>query len=315
MRKILICFIIIFLLNSVVACSKTIDESKESTTMQTEIVKYMNSMGLKRVSESISKNIRNAIKLNTRKVKEGDISIGETKIGGKPDVTNDFVWPEWNSRYLSFIAQINLEEVAQYDLEKLLPSTGVIYFFYDSNQETWGFDPKDEGSWKVIYYSGNVSGLKRAEFPKDMPLEGRFQACKVEMKSERSFPAWESVYIDELKLTEEEQDAYFDFCEEQNEDSIINKILGHPDQIQGDMQLECQLVSNGLYCGDASGYNDPKRKELEKGMKDWRLLLQIDSDENAGMMWGDVGRLYFWIKADDLAEKRFDKAWMNLQCS
>ncbi|NLW46554.1 MAG: DUF1963 domain-containing protein, partial [Firmicutes bacterium] len=118
--------------------------------MQTEIVKDMNSKGLKRVSESISKNIRNGIKLKTRKVKEVDISIGETKIGGKPDVPNDFVWPKWNSRYLSFIAQINLDEVAQYDLEKLLPSTGIIYFFYDSNQETWGFDPKDIGSWKVI---------------------------------------------------------------------------------------------------------------------------------------------------------------------
>lgn len=315
MRKILICFLIIILINSFVACSKAINKNRETTIMQTEIVKEMNSKGLKRVSESISKNIRNAIKLNTQKADEEAISIGETKIGGKPDVPIDFVWPQWNSRYLSFIAQINLDEAAQYDLEKLLPSTGIIYFFYDSNQETWGFDPKDIGSWKVIYYSGNTSELKRIEFPKDMPQEGKFHACKVEIKSERSFPAWESVYIDELKFTEKEQNAYFDFCEEQNEGSIINKILGHPDQIQGDMQLECQLVSNGLYCGDASGYNDPKRKELEKGMKDWRLLLQIDSDENSGMMWGDVGRIYFWIKSDDLAEKRFNKVWMNLQCS
>lgn len=96
---------------------------------------------------------------------------------------------------------------------------------------------------------------------------------------------------------------------------MIHKLLGHPDQIQGDMQLECQLVSNGLYCGDSTGYQDPKRKILEKSVKDWRLLFQVDSDESCGMMWGDVGRLYFWIKKDDLKNKDFEKAWMILQCS
>ena len=86
--------------------------------------------------------------------------------------------------------------------------------------------------------------------------------------------------------------------------------------IQSEMELECQLVSNGLYCGDPSGYNDPKAKELEKGAKDWILLLQIDSeDEKTGMMWGDVGRLYFWIKREDLKNKNFNKSWMILQCS
>jgi hypothetical protein len=34
-----------------------------------------------------------------------------------------------------------------------------------------------------------------------------------------------------------------------------HRILGHSTNIQGDMQLEAQLVTNGLYCGDPSGYN------------------------------------------------------------
>jgi uncharacterized protein YwqG len=96
------------------------------------------------------------------------------------------------------------------------------------------------------------------------------------------------------------------------EDSTINKILGHPDQIQNDMQSECPLVTNSIY-GDAANRH-PRRKELQKEAKEWRLLLQIDFDDDAGMMWGDVGRIYFWIKADDLANKRFDKVWVMLQC-
>ncbi len=61
-------------------------------------------------------------------------------------------------------------------------------------------------------------------------------------------------------------------------------MLGQPRQIQNDMQLECQLVSNGLNFGDVSGRKDPRRAELEELVREWRLLLEIDSDDHAGMM-------------------------------
>jgi uncharacterized protein YwqG len=70
-----------------------------------------------------------------------------------------------------------------------------------------------------------------------------------------------------------------------------------------------------LYCGDPSGYNDPRAEGLKKDANQWILLFQIDSIDKAGMMWGDVGRVYFWIKKDDLEKKDFDKIWFVLQCS
>ena len=39
--------------------------------------------------------------------------------------------------------------------------------------------------------------------------------------------------------------------------------------VQGDMQLEAQLVMNGLYCGDPSGYHDPRAAKLEKTCEEW----------------------------------------------
>jgi uncharacterized protein YwqG len=80
------------------------------------------------------------------------------------------------------------------------------------------------------------------------------------------------------------------------------------------MDLECQLVSNGIDCGDPSNYESPEVKELDKGRSDWILLLQIDTDDDVKMMWGDGGMLYFWIKKDDLKESRFENSWMILQC-
>src|SRR5262245_21650854 len=98
-----------------------------------------------------------------------------------------------------------------------------------------------------------------------------------------------------------------------------HQLLGHPKEIQGEMQTECQFASNGYYCGGASRFQNPPL-ELLNGTKDWRLLFQLDTDDDIqsgkpGIMWGDCGRLYFWIRHQDLAMGRFEDTWMVLQCS
>ena len=80
------------------------------------------------------------------------------------------------------------------------------------------------------------------------------------------------------------------------------------------MQLECRLVANGLYCGNASGYRDPRAALLRPGAADWRLLFQVDSQDEAGMMWGDLGRRYYWIRHEDLTARNWDRTWLILQC-
>jgi len=129
-----------------------------------------------------------------------------------------------------------------------------------------------------------------------------------------TIPPWESPQIDNLGLSQSEMDAYVDLVERITPGEQIHRVLGWPDQIQADMQLECQLVTHGLYVGDETGFDDPRARELARGAEDWRLLLQLDSDETIGMMWGDVGRLYWWIREADLRTRRFDASWLILQC-
>ena len=101
---------------------------------------------------------------------------------------------------------------------------------------------------------------------------------------------------------------------------IIHRCGGYPENTQGDMRLECQLVSHGLYCGDASGYKDPGCAVLEKGASDWKLLLQVDSDHKRfRWMWGDAGRVLFLGAATGYRVGRFqqrvDHAAMRLSRS
>jgi uncharacterized protein YwqG len=98
-------------------------------------------------------------------------------------------------------------------------------------------------------------------------------------------------------------------------DETINRLLGNPDPVQGDMQEECQLASNGIYSGDGKYREDPRSLALLKESSRWRLLLQVDSVDAADMMWGDVGRIYFWLKDEDLRAHRWEETWLVLQCS
>lgn len=276
----------------------------------------MDKVGLARVADDLEKLMQVSIRLKAKVASEGELKPGSSKLGGTPDLPEGTAWPECNGVPMALLAQLRLQDVAFYDPDGRLPKSGMLYFFYETKEQKWGFDPKDRGHWNVIYYDGDVARLRPATPPDRLPEESRFRACKLAYSNEITLPSWESERVKRLKLSQEEWDRYVTFpgasC---GEGETIHRLLGHPERIQGDMQLECQCASHGLYMGDSSGYDDPKRPALEKGAEDWQLLLQIDSDEdNMGTMWGDVGRVYFWIRQQDLQKRDFSNVWLVLQC-
>jgi len=241
--------------------------------------------------------------------------VGTSRLGGLPDLPVETDWPVNDGEPLSFIAQLNLAETRQYDAEGLLPESGLLSFFYDAvAQEAWGFDPADHGSFAVLY-SPASSQLVSREAPATLDHEGVFAPVGLTMASEATFVGWESFAIESLRMNPQEALEYATVLDDQgSEQGVVHRLLGHPDPIQGEMQVECQLVSNGLYCGDSSGYEDPRATALRRDAGDWRLLLQVDSDEDAGMMWGDVGRIYYWIRTEDLRRRDWELSWLILQC-
>jgi uncharacterized protein YwqG len=257
--------------------------------------------------------IRPSIRLTSEVVEDADTGSGQTKLGGRPDLPTDFKWPQYSGAPQSFIAQVNLAETHACDVDGVLPATGLLSFFYDSSQNVWGYDPEEDGAW-AVHYTPDSDALIRHTPPTDLPAEASFGAVRLDPSPELTYAPWEFSEIAALNLTRDQKFAYADALGD-DEDMTIHRLLGHPDPIQGDMQLECQLVAHGLYCGDASAYRDPRAGELARGASDWRLLLQIDSDDDAGMMWGDAGRIYFWMHKDDLAARNWEQSRLVLQCS
>lgn len=273
--------------------------------------------GLKEVAEQILQFAKNSIRAIATPTVDKEIQIGHSKIGGAPDIPTDFVWPQTkNGQFLHFLCQLNLAEIKPFDSNNLLPTDGLLSFFYDVVEQPWGFDPNDEDGFHVFHFT--QAKLQRTEQPNT--LMESINSAALSFKNEWTLPSWESPDGQKLTdlLTEQQEDAYndflFDWIDEGETEHTTHRIDGHPNMIQGDMYLECQLVTNGLYCGDSTGYDHPLRKELEPHAKDWKLLLQLDSADDLGYMWGDSGKLYFWIREQDCKNKAFDKVWAILQC-
>jgi uncharacterized protein YwqG len=163
-----------------------------------------------------------------------------------------------------------------------------------------------------VIYTPATAEVQRREPPPDLSSEGVFPSVGLRSRAEMTFAPWESYDVERLGMTREEGFAYAELFHDR--DDVIHRLLGHPDPVQGDMQVACQLVTNGLYCGDSSGYEDPRAADLRTGAAEWRLLLQIDSQDEAEMMWGDVGRIYYWIKHSDLVARDWELSWLILQC-
>jgi len=283
-------------------------------------------MDLKKfVLEILDSLKKNEITISTEFNNNSEI-IDKSKIGGKPYLPKDFIWPYYQGLPLSFLAQISLEEVSLLDKDKLLPSTGMLYFFYELETQEWGYSPQNKGCAKVFYFEDS-SNFELIDFPKNMEDDYKIPEFKINFKSNISLPSYEDFFNlvedkEELKdITENEfYDIYHSAYDELSKKYLVPiekyiKLLAYPDVIQNSMEEECAAVARGFNMGGI-GYPKKYKEEIKKASKDWILLFQMDTVETSDyeLMFGDCGHIYFWIKKEDLANKNFENIWLILQC-
>lgn len=286
-----------------------------------ELKNEMRDRGLSGYFEVLSPFAKNAIRITLDERDEDDLPVGTSKFGGRPDLPADVAWfrnAETNVP-LSFIGQVNFAEAAPFDLHHKLPDQGMLYFFYDCSPDgmPWGFNPEDSCGWKVFFHDGCLSALSPREFPEDLEQDENgmvFGVARMCFASCMELPSPESDLTNGLAFPDDEdEDLYWELADDQCEE-LSNKLLGHADPVQSGMELECEYVTHQINCGTPEGYKIAKSRGLDKNASRWNLLLQVESNESIGMMWGDLGRLYLWITDEDLAARNFEKSWLILQC-
>jgi uncharacterized protein YwqG len=237
-----------------------------------------------------------------------------SRLGGDPVLPADVEWPLTDDdRPLSFLCQVRLDEVSPYDHEQLLPESGLLLAFYDVDEQPWGGDGRiDRFGWSLRVV--DEDGVRARPSPEGAT---RFEPVSLAPSPLLTLPGWEERALDEIFPASfperlESLDSYHAVQDaiDPGRGGIRHRVLGWPDLIQAPMQKECQRASTNA---------DPDDPVLAEATADanWRMVLQIDTDDarNRYFMWGDVGRLYFWMRKCDLAARDFDSAWMILQCS
>lgn len=307
--------------------------------------KALRKCGLHALAKEIAAEGRPALVLAQADTNEAQ----RTKLGGVPDLPDEMDWPiregysrtdhkgdlvstqylhapdgvsvedyHFRPQPLDFIAQVDLAEMAgPITLEAKLPQAGMLYFFYDAIATRWGFDPRDAPGFRVLFYDGS-GALRSTAAPRKATAECDFPEVRLAPRGGFSIPSARRLAELLPNITNEMCHAYDDAAIEtfrpHQPATYLNQLVGLPSEIQNPMEYECALVTSGIYLGDPA-YHTPEAKIILAQKTDWQLLLQIDSDDDANMMWGDLGLLYWWIRRSDLEARDFSKVWLILQCS
>ena len=239
----------------------------------------------------VSHLYRSALKLSPTE------SITRTKLGGKPYIDNAlFHWPHVDNEPLTFIAQLDLSELAVILKIDWLPTTGLLLFFYDVETMPSGLEVNDNELWKVIYFKKSNT---EADFPSNLIKEFKFDSVYLDVIKTEQLPSQQRGEVINLNLSLSQKEAYDDLCDRERGDQPDHQVSGFPDCIQDDdMELICQQLT----------------QNKNSTVNDWQLLLQLDTDETIKMIWGDCGTLYFWIRKQDAKKYAFDKVRLIFQC-
>lgn len=267
---------------------------------------------------------RPAVRLVATPTTMEGLAIGQSRLGGVPDLPRGMAWPERKGAPLTPLCMLNLQDVSLVIPKSPLPTSGWLVFWYDGVEEPWGYLREDHDGFRVEYIPVDSPPLVRSAAPEsfrhheDATTNEVYTPCTVQVSLVPTMPSW----LEELNWTppiaEDEIERYEEFLEDLRDIDASNgghTVLGYPWVVQSAMRSECECLERGFDCGSAEDLPPNIGEIITPGLDDWILLAQFDTDEDGPCwMWGDVGVLYFWIRKQDLAERRFDRVRGILQC-
>lgn len=217
--------------------------------------------------------------------KKGATLPWESKCGGCPYLTSENDYPrDEDGRPMMFLAQINLDEMPPLPD---FPEHGLLQFYIGDN-DIFGLD----ADCKVIYipeYEKDASALLTKN-----PFESGYMGMtpfssegKMMFTPSSGFICYGcQEFYDKFKgeSTEEELDALYALCQAQG-----SRAGGYPLFLQ----TSPEYYDNGTF-------DTP--------------LLQLDCDDECGIMFGDAGNCYFLISKEDLLNRNFDNVYYDWQC-
>jgi uncharacterized protein YwqG len=275
--------------------------------------------GLENYQQDILATARPAITMNL--AARGQGYIGQSRIGGYPDLPALLSWPTnlLSNKPTCFIVQLNLAELPKFP-ENPLPQKGMLYLFLDENENH---------AQQLVMYLGNEP-LQPTKLPDDTEFSTDWYddlvAHTLEFTLFTDLPRWATDDHSELakKLTTDtdSEDVLNELISnlpvtshQYTATEYIGKLLGHASGIGHDPREDAFVVRevnpNWLY-----KYNELRNNNVDLSKaKFWHNLLELHSEDEVNLMFGDAGYLQILIHENDLKKQDFSRVYVNLESS
>lgn len=268
----------------------------------------LNSAGLEPHADAILARALPAVRL---KLGQPSSAVGESRIGGVPDLPVGMMWPRnASNEALTFILQLNLARLPAFD-ENPLPRTGMLYFFV-------GLDEPASDVEHRVFLHPLESTLELATPPplEEFANEDNYRDLPphaLELELFADVPRWATTDFDALTadMTEDEIDAYGDFGSRNSRE--IGQLLGHVATIGHDTREDAFVVRevNRAWLYD---YREREKLDMARAAR-WRNLLRVDSIMELDFTIWDAGFFNVLVKDDDLERLNFENVYVCVETS
>jgi tetratricopeptide (TPR) repeat protein len=233
----------------------------EEFVAKKQLEPLLHEMGFSSVAPQLMSTVRSSFRL---KPTGGSAPTGSGKLGGYPDLPDSFPWPMTTFNVpMAFVCQLNLASFGYAGQSAGLPGAGMLYVFYDASAATM----QQQGEYALICRPV-AEPLFNTHAPDGTPQENSFFEAAVSLVEEKCLPDFTAPVIAGL-LPPAARQAYDELLHLWYGPQPWHRLLGYSQGVQ-----DC----------------------LEALLPGGRLLLQVDSDNECCMQWGDSGRLYVGVR-------------------
>lgn len=259
--------------------------------------------------------VRPSIEIVSEDLELGECPLGASRLGGRPDLPPELAWPCDGDQPLSFLAQFDLAEVhaAAGEAAGALPDRGWLAFFFLLEGASW---EADKGGARVLYFSGPRDDLTRRAPP---PSVEELRCRSVEFVVRRhALPQLDSPFYRLITgAASSAEDATFEglswymynpfwYARIDDEEAPRDRLLGFSDVLQSDPYVACAAREGRVPIDQIHS-----RETVERAA---RLTLLFQADSTRDVSYGDAGLVQFFLDAEDLAARRFERVCAEFQC-
>ena len=275
-------------------------KKKKNVDIQKEMV-LSNKVLAKMDKETVKPLLR--LKLTSEKV-----SIFGSKIGGIPYIPSKEAVPlDSKGLPLRLLAQIDCRSLSALPD---FPQVGLLQFWIDQFDDSLGLFT--EGGSRVVWHEKVDDKITEeqvrswlADFPQPdgneywFPVTGEFGLSFI--KEEEPMPMSDA-HFGPIFVKK-----YNELTEDDNIEDILNDLSDETCEM-----IEEKHSGNGHKMGGYPAFSqeDPRESDSDQTV----LLLQIDSEDDESIMWGDGGVCGFFCTPDDLKRRDFSKVLYNWDC-